>query len=186
MSGGGPVDTSGAGEQRLELSGGVAGQDRSCSRLGIDRAGLAAASLVATVRLVDLSHVLTLGAVGDARSGNRCAFRPTSPASRAPVGLCHRWPAPPRGHVDQRPRRGDEDLPPPIRSFVCPRTRAQRRRIGITPGNARSEVSRGRSFPGTRPGDRRQRTPARCPVYRTSRPRREHRCAGASGLWARP
>jgi hypothetical protein len=36
---------------------------------------------------------------------------------------------------------------------------------GITPGNARSGwVSRrGQRFPGTRPGDRRQRSPAWCP-----------------------
>src|SRR5918995_3836225 len=37
----------------LGCGGGVAGEDRSCSRLGIDRVGLAAASPVVTVRLVD-------------------------------------------------------------------------------------------------------------------------------------
>jgi hypothetical protein len=37
--------------------GGVTGKHCSCSRLGIDRVGLAAASPVVTVRLVDLYHV---------------------------------------------------------------------------------------------------------------------------------
>jgi hypothetical protein len=41
----------------LGCGGGVAGQDRSCRRLGIDRVGLAATSPVVTVRLVDLDHV---------------------------------------------------------------------------------------------------------------------------------
>ena len=45
----------------LGCGGGVAGEDRSCSRLGIDRVGLAAASPVVTVRLVDLDHVHPAG-----------------------------------------------------------------------------------------------------------------------------
>src|ERR671918_1064793 len=62
----------------LGCGGGVASEDRSCRRLGIDRVGLAAASPVVTVRLVDLDHVQPPGAQmpGQSRTPRAGAFHP--------------------------------------------------------------------------------------------------------------
>jgi hypothetical protein len=79
----------------LGCGGGVAGEDRSCRRLGIDRVGLAASAPIVTVRLVDLDHVQPPGAQmpGQSRTPRAGAFDPDrqhlpeagDPAGQVPV-----------------------------------------------------------------------------------------------------
>jgi DNA-binding transcriptional LysR family regulator len=113
-------------------------------------------------------------------------LRPASSRSRdgatiavAPCSTSSPLPSPPAAHLDERPQPPPRDRSGPKYGWVAVARRAAALRWPPLTGHS--------TGPGRqRLGDRRQRTPAWCPVYRTSRPRRGRRCAGASGLSARP